>query len=107
MGCEEEACDELVLVNYGESDDLLLYQKGVRHLQERGMITRVPNKYILPSSERPNLEDINTVDPARFTETALKLPVVDFSRFHGSGRSQALASLAKACEQYGFFQVCT
>lgn len=102
MGYVEE--DE-IFINYDESEELVSYQKGVRHLQERGLITKVPNRYILPPSERPSLEENSTMHPAGFPGSALKLPVINFSHFHGPGRSQALASLAKACEHYGFFQV--
>ncbi|XP_062001522.1 probable 2-oxoglutarate-dependent dioxygenase SLC1 [Rosa rugosa] len=70
-------------------------QKGVRHLCEGGL-TRVPTKYILPKEERPN--------SAIGGETILKLPVIDFAQLQGSSsRSQALNSLAKACEKFGIF----
>ncbi|KAF8395313.1 hypothetical protein HHK36_019256 [Tetracentron sinense] len=83
-------------------DDILesQYQKGVQHLCESG-ITRVPSKYILPVSERPDTKggEKNALD------LNLKLPIIDFSQFQGSDRPQVLDSLAKACEEYGFFQL--
>ncbi|KAL2923699.1 Protein DMR6-LIKE OXYGENASE 1 [Bienertia sinuspersici] len=74
------------------------YQKGVKHLCENG-IKKVPTKYILPISDRPN-----TGKPL-FEETNIKLPVIDFAELQGPNRSQVLQALTNACEQYGFFQV--
>ncbi|CAK9157707.1 unnamed protein product, partial [Ilex paraguariensis] len=76
------------------------YQKGVKHLYERG-IKKVPKKYILPVSERPNLRERKPYA----TELNLKLPVIDFAELQGANRSQVLKSLAYACEYYGFFQL--
>ena len=76
------------------------YQKGVKHLCENG-ISKVPNKYILPVSERPSSD--NGVPNA--AELNLNLPVIDFAELQGSNRSQVLKSIANACEEYGFFQV--
>ncbi|XP_010940496.1 probable 2-oxoglutarate-dependent dioxygenase SLC1 isoform X2 [Elaeis guineensis] len=77
------------------------YMKGVRHLCESG-ITKVPRKYILPVSERPQL-----IMKKERTSTCLnlKLPIIDLARLHTSDRSQVLESLAEACKVYGFFQV--
>ncbi|KAL6130333.1 hypothetical protein ACLB2K_068713 [Fragaria x ananassa] len=73
-------------------------QEGVRHLCERGL-TRVPTKYILPKEERPN-------SAMGGETTILKLPVIDFTQLQdSSSRSQALNSLAKACEEFGIFQL--
>ncbi|KAI4300374.1 hypothetical protein L6164_033760 [Bauhinia variegata] len=76
------------------------YQKGVKQLCENGL-QRVPNKYILPSSERPNrnVEDFNVA------KENLQLPIIDFADLIGPNRPQALKSLANACETYGFFQL--
>lgn len=99
---EMGSCGAVVDTNYRENEastethDQYL-QKGVRHLCERGGLTRVPTKYILPMEERPN--------SAIGGETNLKLPVIDFARLQGSSRSQELKSLAKACEEFGIFQV--
>ncbi|XP_034694431.1 protein DMR6-LIKE OXYGENASE 2-like [Vitis riparia] len=76
------------------------YQKGVKHLCENG-ISKVPNKYILPVSERPSSD--NGVPNA--AELNLNLPVIDFAELQGSNRSQVLKSIANACEEYGFFQL--
>ena len=77
------------------------YQKGVKHLCENGT-NKVPKKYILPLSDRPNMNDgeLNNVHKQN-----LKLPIIDFAELQGSNRPQVLKSLANACEQYGFFQV--
>ncbi|KAK9911599.1 hypothetical protein M0R45_035495 [Rubus argutus] len=96
------SCGAVVVTDYRENEastethDQYL-QKGVRHLCERGGLTRVPTKYILPMEERPN--------SAIGGETNLKLPVIDFARLQGSSRSQELNSLAKACEEFGIFQL--
>lgn len=79
------------------------YMKGVRHLCENG-ITKVPSKYILPVPERPRVmmgEERRTSS----TNLNLKLPVIDLARLNTSDRSQVLQSLAKACEEFGFFQI--
>ncbi|XP_021774595.1 protein DMR6-LIKE OXYGENASE 1-like [Chenopodium quinoa] len=75
------------------------YQKGVRHLHENG-IKKVPNKYIFPIPDRPNMRKESHIQ-----ETNIKLPVIDFAELQGPNRSQVLKSLTNACEQYGFFQV--
>ena len=75
-------------------------QKGVKHLCDSG-INQVPNKYIWPVSDRPN---VNDGEQKEFKKN-LKLPIIDFSELQGSNRPQVLKSLANACEQYGFFQV--
>ena len=76
-------------------------QKGVKHLYETG-VNKVPEKYILPLQDRPDTARKNAVAP----EENLKLPVIDFAELmQSSTRPQALESLSKACEQYGFFQV--
>lgn len=82
------------------SDSLseIQYQKGVKHLHENG-IDKVPNKYILPITERPNAGNESHL------KENIKLPVIDFAELQGPNRSQVLKALTKACEQYGFFQV--
>ncbi|KAJ4970835.1 hypothetical protein NE237_003934 [Protea cynaroides] len=76
------------------------YQKGVKHLCENG-IARVPNKYVLPVVERPNIQGRETNDG----NSQIKLPIIDFAQLQGPERSQVLKTMAKACEEYGFFQV--
>lgn len=76
------------------------YMDGVRHLCESS-ITKVPSKYILPVSERPQVMG----EERRSTSLNLNLPVIDLALLQTSERSQVLKSLAKACEEYGFFQV--
>ena len=75
------------------------YQKGVRHLCERG-VTKVPTKYILPISDRPqNGDDHNAAN------YGLRLPVINFAQLQGTGRAHVIQSLTRASEEYGFFQV--
>ncbi|XP_039047550.1 protein DMR6-LIKE OXYGENASE 1-like [Hibiscus syriacus] len=76
------------------------FQKGVKHLFENG-VSKLPNKYILPVSDRPNVHKENS----NVAESSLQLPVIDFSELHGPNRSRVLDSLSSACEEYGFFQV--
>lgn len=81
------------------------YQKGVKYLcdNSNGIMTRVPAKYVLPAPERPNSREGDDHCYARSSN--LNLPVIDFAELQGPNRSQVIQSLAKACEEYGFFQV--
>ncbi|KAM0042604.1 putative flavanone 3-dioxygenase [Helianthus debilis subsp. tardiflorus] len=72
-----------------------MYQKGVKHLCENGL-TQVPNKYILPEPERPGI----LVD-----DGCINLPIIDFAQLQGAERPRVLASLSKACQEFGFFQL--
>ena len=76
------------------------FQKGVKHLIENG-VSKLPNKYILPVSDRPNVDK----EQPNVAKSNLKLPIIDFAELQGSNRSQVLNSLSSACEEYGFFQV--
>lgn len=78
------------------------YQKGVKHLCEKGHLNAVPKKYILPVSERPTK---SSVEDSNVVKQNLQLPIIDFSELLGPNRPQVLRSLANACQQYGFFQV--
>ncbi|XP_009598235.1 putative 2-oxoglutarate-dependent dioxygenase SLC1 [Nicotiana tabacum] len=80
------------------------YHKGVKYLHENG-IKRVPKKYILPISERPNYYAINGKPQLASKELNLKLPIIDFAQLRGPNRAQVLNSLSYACENYGFFQL--
>uniref|UniRef100_A0A803NWN8 Fe2OG dioxygenase domain-containing protein n=1 Tax=Cannabis sativa TaxID=3483 RepID=A0A803NWN8_CANSA len=75
------------------------YQMGVRSLMEKENIKKVPNKYILSEAERPNYNlEINNTN-------LINLPVIDFAQLQASNRSLVINSLAKACQDYGFFQL--
>ncbi|KAI3746372.1 hypothetical protein L6452_08803 [Arctium lappa] len=75
--------------------------KGVKHLCEMG-ITRVPKKYVLPALERPH----NSITTKPYDDADnLDLPIIDFAQLHGTNHTQLIASVAYACENYGFFQV--
>ena len=70
--------------------------KGASHLSDRGF-TRLPNRYVLPVSERPG--DVSG---------RLKLPVVDLARLRDPcQRAAAIGTLDAACRDYGFFQAST
>ncbi|KAI7981248.1 Protein DMR6-LIKE OXYGENASE 1 [Camellia lanceoleosa] len=94
----------VLTVETRKEDDKLesQYQKGVKHLSDNG-IEKLPNKYILPGSERPNLLLIKELAYA-CKHNNLKLPVIDLTELQGPNRFQALNSLANACEHHGFFQ---
>ncbi|WVZ53147.1 hypothetical protein U9M48_004129 [Paspalum notatum var. saurae] len=70
--------------------------ESLRQQRDRG-ITRMPDRYILPASDRPG-DDLGTV----------KLPVVDVGRLRDrSQRASVLDTLDAACREYGFFQAST
>ncbi|KAK4481123.1 hypothetical protein RD792_012000 [Penstemon davidsonii] len=79
------------------------YQKGVKHMYENG-IEHVPNKYILPASERPNVV-INSEKSSHVPQMSVQLPIIDFAELQGPNRTQVLESLSYACQNYGFFQL--
>ncbi|KAK4419282.1 putative 2-oxoglutarate-dependent dioxygenase SLC1 [Sesamum alatum] len=86
-----------------DSLEISQFQKGVKHMYENG-IAHVPNKYILPDAERPNvITEKSSVNPPDHLN--IKLPVIDFAELQGPNRAQVLESLAYACENYGFFQL--
>jgi len=97
MGMDFELVERKIEEQDGEVGKSKL-MKGVKHLCENG-ITRVPTKYILPVPDRPGTRE------RRIPNSNLKLPIVDLSLLHTSGRGQVLQTLARACEEYGFFQV--
>lgn len=83
------------------NSDAQMYQKGVKHLCDKGLKNLIPFKYVLPVSDRPSACTSGNPDVVG----AVKLPVVDFAELCGPNRRQVLRSLAEACEKYGFFQV--
>ncbi|XP_031379810.1 protein DMR6-LIKE OXYGENASE 2 [Punica granatum] len=92
-----------------ENDDVFVdesqYQKGVKHLCEN-VISRVPSKYILPVQERPSRTVGIETATSNVNRQLTSLPLVDFAELRSlSDRPRALRLLAKACEQYGFFQL--
>ncbi|XP_057779282.1 probable 2-oxoglutarate-dependent dioxygenase SLC1 [Salvia miltiorrhiza] len=92
----------IALMSRARNDDPSenLYEKGVKNMYENG-IEHVPRKYVLPASERPNVVISDSPDDL----VGLHLPVIDFAQLQGPDRSQALQSLAHACENFGFFQL--
>lgn len=72
--------------------------KGVRHLCDSG-ITRLPDSYVLPASDRPG------ADAFLSGVVRVKLPVVDLASLRvPSERAAVLETLDAACRDYGFFQ---
>uniref|UniRef100_A0A1D1ZJI9 1-aminocyclopropane-1-carboxylate oxidase 10 n=1 Tax=Anthurium amnicola TaxID=1678845 RepID=A0A1D1ZJI9_9ARAE len=76
------------------------YMKGVRHLCDSG-VTSVPAKYVLPISDRPNAKGRHSTP----SDLNLELPIIDLADLYSPNRGRVLGSLAKACEEHGFFQV--
>lgn len=82
--------------------------KGVRHLSDSG-ITRLPDRYVLPASDRPGAATVLAAATSSSGAAAVgrvKLPVVDLAALRDpSQRAAVLATLDAACREYGFFQV--
>lgn len=79
--------------------------KGVMHLSECG-ITRLPDSYVLPASDRPAGPGEDDESMISRSKTRVKLPVVDVARLRDPGqRAAVLETLDAACREYGFFQV--
>ncbi|MED6149708.1 hypothetical protein PIB30_065049 [Stylosanthes scabra] len=101
----------MVMMKSEESDErgeiIHQFQKGVKQLVENGGIHMVPQRYILPASERPTTRTIEEQDDDSNVvgNQKLELPIIDFSELMGPNRFQVLQSLAHACEHYGFFQL--
>ncbi|XP_042483917.1 probable 2-oxoglutarate-dependent dioxygenase SLC1 [Macadamia integrifolia] len=99
----------IVAENKREEDDPSSesqYQKGVKHLCENG-ISIVPNKFVLPVPERPIIlrQQNTTAASATADGSYIQLPIIDFAQLQGPERPLVLKTLAKACEEYGIFQV--
>ncbi|CAO2152361.1 unnamed protein product [Urochloa humidicola] len=68
--------------------------KSVSHLSDRGF-TRLPDRYVLPASERP-IDGLGR----------MRLPVIDLKRLRDPvHRANVIKELDAACRDYGFFQV--
>ncbi|CAL9235779.1 unnamed protein product [Arabidopsis halleri] len=78
------------------------YQKGVKHLCDTGLMTKVPTKYIWPEPDRPIF---TKSDKLIKPKQNLKLPLIDFAELLGPNRPHVLQTIAEACKTYGFFQV--
>ncbi|KAK7258413.1 hypothetical protein RIF29_23988 [Crotalaria pallida] len=60
-------------------------------------VTHVPSNYIRPLPDRPNLEDVQSLDDA--------IPLIDLHGLDGPNRSQIIQKIAHACQNYGFFLI--
>ncbi|KAL6858751.1 hypothetical protein ACP4OV_017753 [Aristida adscensionis] len=100
---QEEGDDEVVGM---ESRRREWYcRRGVRHLSDSG-ITRLPERYVLPASDRPTAAAAGKDDGGEVAPGRVKLPVVDLARLRDPGeRAAVLETLDAACRDYGFFQV--
>lgn len=81
------------------------YEKGVKHACDNG-IAKLPDKYIFPVSQRPHSRNIiGDIINYGSCNHNINLPIIDFAHLQGTNRSHTILSLAKACQDYGFFQV--
>ncbi|GJN15437.1 hypothetical protein PR202_gb02352 [Eleusine coracana subsp. coracana] len=82
---------------------------GVRHLSDSG-ITRLPDSYVLPPSDRPNFYLCRSMNSSNIisgggggaktnNKLLIRLPVVDLDR------GGVVETVDAACREYGFFQV--
>jgi isopenicillin N synthase-like dioxygenase len=109
MSCKRsEQQQQLVESSSSYDYDYGALMKGVRHLSDSG-ITRLPDRYVLPVSDRPGVGLIAASSTAAAAGGVgrVKLPVVDLAGLRDpSQRAAVLATLDDACREYGFFQVC-
>lgn len=61
-------------------------------------VTEVPEKFIQPEHVRQTVHPVGAVSPDM-------IPVVDMAGLEGDTKDQVMADIAKACEEWGFFQV--
>ncbi|XP_062195075.1 probable 2-oxoglutarate-dependent dioxygenase SLC1 [Phragmites australis] len=101
---EEEEEEEDMDSGRSEQESYCL-NKGVRHLSDSG-ITRLPDRYVLPPSDRPGAATEAVKDDDDGGLCRVKLPVVNLARLRDpSQRVAVLETLDAACREYGFFQV--
>ncbi|KAL3742807.1 hypothetical protein ACJRO7_018161 [Eucalyptus globulus] len=62
------------------------------------LIDRVPNNYIRPQADRPNLTEVEASD-------ASTIPLIDLQGLFGPNRDDIIRQIGKACQQDGFFQI--
>ncbi|KAL3742802.1 hypothetical protein ACJRO7_018158 [Eucalyptus globulus] len=61
-------------------------------------INRVPNSYIRPQADRPNLTEVEASD-------ASTIPLIDLQGLFGPNRDDIIRQIGKACQRDGFFQI--
>lgn len=82
---------------HGSSDSIINTADLARLLLDTN--NPLPQRFIIPESERPNLSD-------NIYRDSTTLPTIDLSNFDDSSERLQLAPLlAQACTQWGFFQV--
>ncbi|KAL3742818.1 hypothetical protein ACJRO7_018168 [Eucalyptus globulus] len=62
------------------------------------LIDRVPNNYIRPEADRPNLTEVGASD-------ASTIPLIDLQGLFGPNRDDIIRQIGEACQQDGFFQI--
>ncbi|KAJ1414774.1 Non-heme dioxygenase N-terminal domain [Sesbania bispinosa] len=60
-------------------------------------VSHVPSNFIRPFGDRPNLQDVQSLDAP--------IPLIDLQGLDGPNRSHIIQSITLACQNYGFFQV--
>lgn len=71
----------------------------VQFMVEKGL-TEVPAEFVLPPKHRISATPIKSID---------NIPVIDMTEYfqHEDGEARVVAQIGRACEEWGFFQVCT
>ncbi|KAJ7564825.1 hypothetical protein O6H91_02G035200 [Diphasiastrum complanatum] len=72
-------------------------RRGAKALVDGGL-TRIPDRYILPPHQRPNYSQVLSCD---------NIPVIDLAGLDSGyeNRAQVITDIAKACQNWGFYQV--
>lgn len=60
-------------------------------------VSHVPSNFIRPLDERPNLQDVRSLDAS--------IPIIDLHGLDGPNRSDIIQKIGHACQNYGFFQI--
>ncbi|KAI4328990.1 hypothetical protein L6164_021299 [Bauhinia variegata] len=61
-------------------------------------LSHVPSNFIRPLGDRPNLQEVQSSD-------AVSISLIDLRGLRGPNRPQIIQNIARACQDYGFFQV--
>lgn len=73
----------------------------VQYMVEETGLTQVPLEFIKPLQERKTTSSID------YTRKAT-IPVIDMAMLaDAQGKKQVIAEATRACEEWGFLQVCT
>ena len=84
-----------------EEEEIMLkqsfsYEKNSRLISDTNHYLQIPEDYIRPLLERPNLNEVASFH---------SIPVVDLGDLHGRSRKSVIEQIRRACKEDGFFQV--